>query len=377
MRAGASAGTGAAPCRSADMKHTNLAFVALAATSLAACGLNGTDKDEQDQPETATTAQPQQAEPGGYDDPRTAAEPEATVTDGKVSLTLPDGVTQEMLGDRTAKMLAVQVMLDHTAHAPGVIDGYGGGNTDSAIRYFREAHGMPADGGVDAAFLKALFDATGGDVFRTYTVTEEDAKGPYKKLPEDFADQGKVDAMGYETPAEMLAERFHMDQQFLEALNPDADFGKAGTKLVIVSHGNEKVPADIATLEIRKGEGGLVAFDDAGDIVASFPASIGSVEFPSPSGTMKVNAIAPEPNYTFDGDKQEWGPDGTFIIPPGPNNPVGGTWIDLSKDGYGIHGTPDPDFIAKGESHGCVRLTNWNAAALAKAIKTGVTVKFV
>ena len=118
------------------------------------------------------------------------------------------------------------------------------------------------------------------------------------------------------------------------------------------------------------------ALDEAGNMVASFPASIGSVEFPSPSGTMKVNAIAPEPNYTFDGDKQEWGPDGTYVLPPGPNNPVGGTWIDLSKDGYGIHGTPDPDFIAKGASHGCVRLTNWNAAALAKAVSQGVTVSF-
>ena len=357
---------------------TTFKFAGLSlAIALAACGLQGTDNDK-DKDEQASTERkaPTQVARGGYDDARTAAEPEATVTDGKLSLKLPDGVTQEMLGDRTAEMIAVQAMLDHTHHAPGVIDGFGGGNTDSAIRYFRETHGMSANGGVDAKFLQTLFDETGGDVFRTYTVTERDAKGPYEKLPEDFADQAKMDAMGYETPLEMLAERFHMDAEFLEALNPDADFGKAGTKLVIVSHGNEKVPADIAKLEVRKGEGRLVAFDDAGDIVASFPASIGSVEFPSPSGSMAVNTVAPEPNYTFDGDKQDWGPDGTFIIPPGPNNPVGGTWIDLTKDGYGIHGTPDPDFIAKGASHGCVRLTNWNAAALAKVVKKGTKVVF-
>tara|TARA_B100001179_G_scaffold226085_1_gene206690 strand:- start:73 stop:1146 length:1074 start_codon:yes stop_codon:yes gene_type:complete len=356
------------------MKKTNLAIVAFAATALTACGLQGTDSEEEKQPRTETQAQTSQ--PEGYDDPREAGKAEARLVDGKVELKLPDGVTAEMMGDRTGKMLAVQVMLDHTAHAPGVIDGFGGGNTDSAIRYYREANGMSADGGVDEELLQALFEETSGDVFRTYTVTEKDAKGPFEPLPEEFADMAEMDALGYESPAEMLAERFHMDKEFLEALNPDADFGKAGTKLVIVSHGNEKVPGDIAKLEVRKGEGRLVAFDDAGDMLASFPASIGSVEFPSPSGTMKVNTVAPEPNYTFDGDRQDWGPDGTFILPPGPNNPVGGTWIDLTKDGYGIHGTPDPDFIAKGESHGCVRLTNWNAAALAKVIEKGTQVVF-
>ena len=207
---------------------TTFKFAGLSlAIALAACGLQGTDNDK-DKDEQASTERkaPTQVARGGYDDARTAAEPEATVTDGKLSLKLPDGVTQEMLGDRTAEMIAVQAMLDHTHHAPGVIDGFGGGNTDSAIRYFRETHGMSANGGVDAKFLQTLFDETGGDVFRTYTVTERDAKGPYEKLPEDFADQAKMDAMGYETPLEMLAERFHMDAEFLEALNPDADFGK-------------------------------------------------------------------------------------------------------------------------------------------------------
>ena len=128
--------------------------------------------------------------------------------------------------------------------------------------------------------------------------------------------------------------------------------------------------------EVRKGDDSLVAMNEAGDIVASYPATIGSSRFPSPSGKMEVVAVAPEPNYTFTSEGREWGPEGTYILPPGPNNPVGGTWIDLTKDGYGIHGTPDPDFIAKGASHGCVRLTNWNAAALAKVVKKGTKVVF-
>ena len=185
-----------------------------------------------------------------------------------------------------------------------------------------------------------------------------------------------MDKLGYETALEMLAERFHMDQDFLEALNPDVDFSEAGTELVIVSHGDGELVGDIAKIEVRGGDDRLVALDDAGEILASYPATIGSTRFPSPSGTMEVTAVAPEPNYTFKGDVQNWGPDGTYILPPGPNNPVGGTWIDLTKDGYGIHGSPDPQLIGKTASHGCVRLTNWNAAALGRAVKQGVEVVF-
>ena len=356
------------------MDFYKFASLAFAAAALSACGLQGTDTDKE---ETSQAERPASPEPrGGYDDARTAARAEATLRGSEVSLALPSGVTQEMLGDRTATMLAVQVMLDRTAHAPGVIDGFGGGNTDRAVRYYREAHELGA-GGVDEAFLAALFDDVGGDIFRTYTVTSADAKGAFRTLPEEFPEMAKLDSLGFETPLEMLAERFHMDQDFLKALNPDADFGKAGTKLVIVSHGKTRIDGDIVRLEVRKGEGSLIAFDDAGKMVASFPASIGSVEFPSPSGSMQVNTVAPKPNYTFKGDEQDWGPDGTYILQPGPNNPVGGTWIDLTKDGYGIHGTPDPNLIAKGASHGCVRLTNWNVAALARAIEKGVEVVFL
>ncbi|MEL7728714.1 L,D-transpeptidase [Citromicrobium bathyomarinum] len=335
--------------------------------------MQGTDSAEtQEQAEPAA----EQAGTGGYDDVRTASRSEARIENGKVALTLPDGVTQEMLGERTAEMIAVQVMLDRSAHAPGVIDGRGGGNTDSAIRYYREAHGLGGGSAVDEALLQSLLDDQTGDIFRTYTVTEADAKGAFRDMPAEFAQMAEMDKLGYETALEMLAERFHMDQDFLRALNPDADFGKAGTKLVIVSHGDGKIAGDVARIEVRKGDDRLVAFDDADEIVATYPATIGSTRFPSPSGSMEVTAIAPEPNYTFQGDAQEWGPEGTYILPPGPNNPVGGTWIDLTKEGYGIHGSPDPALIAKSASHGCVRLTNWNAAALAKAVTQGVAVVF-
>jgi len=346
----------------------------LALASLAACGMQGTDSAETQEKSEPDT---QQAQTDGYDDPRDASRAEARIENGELALTLPDGVTQKMLGERTAEMIAVQVMLDRSAHAPGVIDGRGGGNTDSAIRYYREAHGLGGGTAVDEALLQSLLDDRTGDIFRTYTVTQKDAAGPFDKMPAEFAQMAEMDQLGYETPVEMFAERFHMDQDFLKALNPEADFGKAGTKLIIVSHGDGKLPGEIARIEVRKGEDRLVALNDAGAILASYPATIGSSRFPSPSGSMEVTAIAPEPNYTFQGDAQEWGPEGTYILPPGPNNPVGGTWIDLTKDGYGIHGSPDPQLIAKSASHGCVRLTNWNAAALARAVKQGVSVVFV
>lgn len=178
----------------------------------------------------------------------------------------------------------------------------------------------------------------------------------------------KLDHLGFESAAEALAEKFHMDRRFLEALNPGVDFAMAGTKIVVIAgRGAEPIGA-VARIEVDKKAATLRAFDDRGALLASFPATIGSGDFPSPSGAMEVRAVAPEPKYYFDPEGRNWGPDERLTIAAVPNNPVGGTWIDLTKEGYGIHGTPDPRLIGKTASHGCVRLTNWDAAALAKAV---------
>ncbi|MGB3795102.1 MAG: L,D-transpeptidase, partial [Alteraurantiacibacter sp.] len=158
---------------------------------------------------------------------------------------------------------------------------------------------------------------------------------------------------------------------------PDADLDKAGQEIVVISRGNPSISGTIARIEVRKDAGEVAALDADGNELATYPATIGSGEFPSPSGNMTVSAVAPEANYTFDPDDQKWGPDKTFVIPPGPNNPIGGVWIDLGKDGYGIHGSPDPQLIGKTTSHGCVRLTNWDARTLADAVSQGVEVEFV
>lgn len=313
----------------------------------------------------------------GYDDEETASQSEASQQGGRFSLTLPDSVTSSMLGDRSKKLIAIQVMLDKSRHSPGVIDGRLGANTERAIEYYREANGLSAGTGVDSELLASLMDNHGGDIFRTYTITEKDVSRQFYEIPDEFPEMAEKEKLGYRDAKEMLAERFHMDQDFLAALNPKADFSEAGTKLVIISHGDKALDADIAKIEVRKGENTVAGLNEEGNIVVSYPATIGSSDFPSPSGQMEVAAIAPAPNYTFDPEDQEWGPDKTFIIPPGPNNPVGGTWIDLGKEGYGIHGSPDPQMVAKRASHGCVRLTNWDAAALAKLVATGTPVEFV
>ena len=290
---------------------------------------------------------------------------------------LPADFDQSLLGKRDAATLAVQVMLDRSSHSPGIIDGLMGGNTRRAIAAFRRTHDLPAGTGIDDALLTALAGTQSATVLKRYEITQEDAGGPFTDVPSDFAAQAELDHVGYESAHEMLAERFHMDQAFLSAINPGTSFSQAGSEIWIVESGDDKLPGDIARIEVRKGDGAVVALDADGKELASFPATIGSGEFPSPSGRMEVSAIAPEANYTFNPDAQNWGPDKTFVIPPGPNNPVGGVWIDLGKNGYGIHGSPDPQLIGKTASHGCVRLTNWDAKALAAAVSAGVEVEFV
>lgn len=307
-----------------------------------------------------------------------AASPVSIAAQDPVSISVPGPIGDEIFsGSRSKQALAAQVLLDHSRHSPGVIDGIMGGNTARAIKAFQRANGMSADGKLSSALLEKLRSAHSGDILQRYTITAEDVSGPFVNVPDDMEDQAELDTLGYESPAEALAEKFHMAQSFLEALNPDVDFGSAGTEITVVVPGPAELDADVARIEVDKAASALRAFASDGKLVATYPATIGSSSFPSPSGTMEVKAVAPEPTYHFDPTDREWGPDEELTIAAGPNNPVGGTWIDLTKDGYGIHGTPDPKLIGKTSSHGCVRLTNWDAEQLAKAVSQGTTVEFV
>lgn len=275
---------------------------------------------------------------------------------------------------RSREMLAVQILLDRTGHSPGVIDGFGGGNTSRALAAYEKASGLEVDGEVDDKTMSKLRSDVGSDpLFTTYTISESDLAGPFKPIPSGMEEMATRDRITYSGPTEYLAEKFHMDKDFLAAMNPDADFSTAGSKITVAQTGSETISETVARIEVDKANSEVRAYDEAGNLLTSFPATVGSSQFPSPSGTMNVAAIAMEANYTFDPSDQEWGGDEALTIPPGPNNPIGGVWIDLGKQGYGIHGTADPSSIAKTASHGCVRLTNWDARALAAAVDPGST----
>jgi lipoprotein-anchoring transpeptidase ErfK/SrfK len=189
----------------------------------------------------------------------------------------------------------------------------------------------------------------------------------------------KLPALGFSSPSEALAEKFHMDEALLKALNPGVDFGVAGTRIVVAALGPDKLTTSVAKIEVDKTRRQIRAYGDGDVLLAVYPATVGSSERPAPEGEWAVRTTAPNPTYTYDPSRLTFGKtsNGKLTIKPGPNSPVGSTWIDLTKDTYGIHGTPDPRLVGKTASHGCVRLTNWDVRQLAAAVKKGTVVDFV
>lgn len=277
-------------------------------------------------------------------------------------------------------MIRLQVLLDRSRFSPGVIDGLEGDNVAKAIRAYEQANGLEADGEPDDPLLARLTAEDEKPVLQRYTISEKDVNGPFlEDIPKKLEDMTKLEHLSYTSPRELLAEKFHMDEDLLDALNPGAEFSRAGTEITVAQVQTRGEKESVSRIEIDKENGSLSAFDEKDGLVAFYPASIGSSDMPSPTGTHEVRTIAPEPIYyynpkelNFSGVKAE----GLLEIAAGPNNPVGSVWIDLTEPTYGIHGTPEPSLIAKSESHGCVRLTNWDAEELAMMVKKGTTVTF-
>src|SRR5690606_610557 len=173
-------------------------------------------------------------------------------------------------------------------------------------------------------------------------------------------------------------ERFHMDEDYLKSLNPQANFKRPGT-IIKVANPGKPVEGEVARIVADKSLEQVQAYNAEGDLIAAYPATIGSTDTPSPTGTHAVDRVAFDPEYTYNPkiNFKQGSNDGVLTIPPGPNGPVGTVWIALDKPTYGVHGTPEPSTIGKTSSHGCVRLTNWDAQELAKLVKPGVTVEFV
>jgi lipoprotein-anchoring transpeptidase ErfK/SrfK len=280
---------------------------------------------------------------------------------------------------KQAALVRAQVLLDRAHFSPGVIDGQEGSNLSIAIGAFQEARRLTVDGKLSPAVWDALVAADNGPALTDYVITAQDAAGPFvADIPkDDYEAMAKLPALSYGGPLEALAEKFHMDEPLLQALNPGVDFGKAGATIVVAALGAEGLDGKVTHIEIDNARGVLKAYADGDRLLAVYPATVGSTERPAPVGEWAVNTVAPRPTYTYDPSRLTFGkPKGKLTIQAGPNNPVGSTWIDLTKDTYGIHGTPDPRLVNKRASHGCVRLTNWDAAELGAAVVKGARVVF-
>ena len=281
-------------------------------------------------------------------------------------------------------VLKAQVYLDQLHFSVGALDGRWGRNSAITVWYWQRAHGLPGTGDIDEATYRALARAAGyPPAVLTYTLTADDVKGPFTHIPDSPYDKAKLDCMCYETLREKLAERFHSAEDFLETLNPHVKFSElqAGSTINVP---NVRPPvtsdqADIAKVVISLRGNSYNGLDAAGNIIFHAPTTVGAGYDPSPTETLHVVEISHDPNFHYDPTLYHEVPDSEpdAHFKPGPNSPVGVVWMALSKEHYGMHGTNDPESIGYASSHGCIRLTNWDAAEVSHRITKDVPVDFV
>jgi lipoprotein-anchoring transpeptidase ErfK/SrfK len=277
-------------------------------------------------------------------------------------------------------MLKAEILLDRAAVSPGQIDGKDGENARKAIAAFQRLHGLEATGKLDPNTWKELTQGFDQAAIVEYEISEQDVKGPFAKtIPNGLEKMARLDHLSYTSPLELLGEKFHVDPKLLKLLNPGKRFDQAGTTIVVPNIGERDRSGRVAEIEVDKSTRAVRVLGENGELVAFYPASIGSEEKPAPGGRFKVRRVAHNPTYHYDPKFKFKGvhTNRKLTVAPGPNNPVGSVWIDLTKESYGIHGTPDPERIGKSYSHGCIRLTNWDAVDLAKRVRKGTPVDFV
>src|SRR5579862_2619701 len=271
-------------------------------------------------------------------------------------------------------VLRAEILLDRAGFSVGEIDGTIGTNAMHAVAGFRAARSLPAGTSVDADVWTALNMDT-EPALVSYTTTPADVKGPFVKVPKDIMLQAKLPHLGYSSPLEDIAEKFHVRPLLLQQLNPGRAISVAGQK-ILVPNVRAQLKAQADRVVVSKAGSTLYALDADGKVIAQYPCTSGSEHDPLPIGEWKVTGVMRNPKFNYNPDLF-WDAkpnQAKATIAPGPRNPVGLVWIDLSKEHYGIHGTPAPGQIGHTESHGCIRLTNWDARELAGMVMPGTTV---
>lgn len=379
--------------------------------ALAACG-----RDESQSQQGSGSAGPKQASA-------------PLTTDAMLSHDPAQGTAALADQDPSHALMQAQVVLERLGFSPGVVDNRDGLSTRNAIAGFQEANGLPKTGEIDERTKQALAPWNAITATRLVTIPPDFAGGPFVPTPASAEQQAKLPSLGYQSLDEKLAERFHTTVDSLKELNPQiagpavpqgsqpaqtSAVGqsrsasgapprtfRAGQQIRVPNLGADQIdPAKVKDaawrdtlaqlgvgtqqptaekLVVSKSKGTLSVYDSAGKLVALFTATMGSSHDPLPLGHWKVLGTSYNPQFHYN-PKLFWDASDQAskqVLPPGPNGPVGVVWIDLNKPHYGIHGTPEPQSIGRAESHGCVRLTNWDAARLAQMVSPGTAVEFV
>ncbi len=272
------------------------------------------------------------------------------------------------------RVVRAQILLDRARFSPGEIDGVYGDDFAIAVKGYQENHGLKPTGTIDEQMWR-LLDTDAGPLLVTYTITKADEKGPFQPIPDDTLEKAKMKWLGFETPEEGLGEKFHCSPKLLAELNPGEKLDTAGAGITIPNVRRAAIRVALRVV-VSKSKRTVIAYGAGGKELAQYPASIGDAHDPLPIGHWTITSVVRYPWFNYDPDLF-WNPDpkkAAAILPPGPRSPVGTVWIGLSKEHYGIHGTPDPGHIRHGESAGCIRLTNWDVDDLAHMVRRGTPV---